>query len=95
MKNAETVSRENNNFFSFLIKNWDNLDQSQKHFLSKIWKVLTYKWQWQIFLNIPFLLWWLLDLTFIEIHQFDINLINSLNLPDWIISLIGFKPSNT
>ena len=76
---------------NIVIKNWENLDEKQKQTLSKIWKVLTYKWQLQILFNLPFLIWWALDVSFIQVHEFDMKLINYLNLPDWVSSMIGFN----
>tara|TARA_B100000212_G_C27349241_1_gene522836 strand:+ start:206 stop:478 length:273 start_codon:yes stop_codon:yes gene_type:complete len=73
-----------------LLQNWENLEESQKNNLIKIWKVLTYKWQLQILFNLPFLVWWLLDKNLETIHQFDLKLISYLNLPDWALSLVGF-----
>ena len=75
---------------NIILKNWEQLDPNQKETLLKIWKVLTYKWQFQILLNTPFLIYWLLDKQFDTVHQFNLNLITKLNLPDWLISLIGF-----
>tara|TARA_Y100001978_G_scaffold76806_1_gene68977 strand:- start:417 stop:683 length:267 start_codon:yes stop_codon:yes gene_type:complete len=75
---------------NIIIKNWENLDEKQKQTLSKIWKVLTYKWQLQILFNLPFLIWWTLDVTFLQVHKFDMKLISYLNLPDWVSSMIGF-----
>ena len=75
---------------NIIFKNWENLDPKQKETLLKIWKVLTYKWQFQILLNAPFLIYWLLDKQFDGVHQFNLNLLNKLNLPDWLLSLIGF-----
>ena len=76
---------------NIIFKNWENLDPKQKETLLKIWKVLTYKWQLQILFNLPFLLWWILDVNFITIHEFDMKLINYLNLPDWITSMMGLS----
>ena len=76
---------------NIILKNWQNLDETQKQTLLKIWKVLTYKWQWQIIFNLPFLLWWALDATFVNVHEFDMKLISYLNLPDWATSMIGFS----
>ena len=76
---------------NIIIKNWQNLDDQLKDPIIKIWKVLTYKWQLQILFNLPFLLWWFLDATFIEVHEFDVKLISYLNLPDWVTSMIGFS----
>ena len=74
-------------------KNWDELDENQKSLLTKIWKVLTYKWQLQILFNLPFLIWWALDKTFIQVHQFDLRLINYLNLPSWAQNILGLSQS--
>ena len=76
---------------NIILKNWQNLDEKQKQTLLKIWKVLTYKWQWQIIFNLPFLLWWVLDVSFIKVHELDIKLISYLNLPDWAASMMGFS----
>ena len=88
MNTPDTFTSKEKNI---IIKNWENLDEKQKKTLVKIWKVLTYKWQLQILFNLPFLLWWALDVTFIKIHDFDIKLISYLNLPDWATSMIGFS----
>ena len=74
-------------------KNWEELDENQKSTLNKIWKVITYKWQLQILFNLPFLIWWALDITFIQVHQFDLQLINYLNLPSWALSMMGLGQS--
>ena len=76
---------------NIIIKNWKNLDETQKQTLLKIWKVLTYKWKLQILFNLPFLIWWILDVTFINVHQFDMKLISYLNLPVWLTSMMGFS----
>ena len=94
MNNPKILNDEPNNFLNLIIKNWENLEESQKSVLIKIWKVITYKWQLQILFNLPFLFWWLLDVSFINIHNFDLKLISYLNLPDWILTLIGFGQSS-
>ena len=76
---------------NIIIKNWQNLDDKQKQTLLKIWKVLTYKWQLQILFNLPFLLWWALDVNFIKIHEFDMKLISYLNIPEWALSIMGLS----
>ena len=85
MNTPETLSNKN-----IIVKNWDNLDESTKNILIRVWKVLTYKWQLQILFNLPFLVWWLLDSRIEQIHQFDLKIISYLNLPEWTLSLIGF-----
>ena len=88
MNTPDTFTSKDKNI---IIKNWENLDETQKKTLLKIWKVLTYKWQLQILFNLPFLLWWALDASFIKVHEFDVKLISYLNLPDWVKSMIGFS----
>ena len=70
---------------------WSNLSDSQKAILKKIWTVLTYKWQWQIILNTPFLVIWILDQTIPAVHSFDMKLISSLPIPIAIKTLLGFS----
>ena len=88
MNTPDTFTSKEKNI---IIKNWENLDETQKQTLLKIWKVLTYKWQLQILFNLPFLIWWILDVTFIKVHEFDMKLISYLNLPEWATSMMGFN----
>ena len=90
MKNSETLSSKPNNFINLVISNWESLDESQKSVLIKIWKVLTYKWQLQILFNLPFLIWWVMDISIVKVHEFDLSLLTYLNLPDWALTMIGF-----
>ncbi len=70
---------------------WSNLNENQKSILKKIWSILTYKWQWQILLNAPFLVLWVLDQTIPAVHSFDIRLISSLPIPMIIKTYLGFS----
>ena len=90
MNTPDSLNSEQKNILYLVTKNWENLDNSQKVILTKIWKVLTYKWQLQILFNLPFLLWWALDKSFVKVHEFDATILNYLNLPDWALSFIGF-----
>ena len=90
MNTPESLNSESKNLFNQISKNWQNLDESQKSTLTKIWKVLTYKWQLQILLNLPFLVWWGLDHSIAEVHKFDSYVMNYLHIPNWALSLIGF-----
>ena len=69
---------------------WSNLSDSQQTILKKIWSILTYKWQWQIILNAPFLVVWILDQTIPAVHNFDMKLISTLPIPMVIKTLLGF-----
>ena len=86
-------SKNSRNLFYQINKNWEELDENQKFILNKIWKVITYKWQLQIIFNLPFLIWWALDITLIQVHQFDLKVINYLNLPSWAMSMMGLGQS--
>ena len=95
MNSPESLSSKPKNLLDLITQNWENLDESQKIVLNKIWKVLTYKWQLQILFNLPFLIWWLLDVYLVKVHEFDLKLLSYLNLPDWALSLIGFGQSSS
>ncbi len=90
MNTPESLNSNSNNLLNMISKNWENLDKSQKTTLTKIWKVLTYKWQLQILLNLPFLIWWGLDKSIAKVHEFDTNILSYLHLPEWALSFIGF-----
>ena len=70
---------------------WRNLSENQKSILKKIWSILTYKWQWQLILNAPFLVLWVLDQTIPAVHSFDMQLISSLPIPIVIKTYLGFS----
>ena len=95
MNSPESLNNEPKNLLNQITTNWERLDAPQKLVLTKIWKVLTYKWQLQILFNLPFLIWWLMDILIIKVHEFDLKLLSYLNLPDWALSLIGFGQSSS
>ena len=90
MNTQDSIKTESKNLLNLISKNWEELDESVKTNLKKIWRVLTYKWQLQILFNLPFLLWWTLDKSFTKVHEFDATILNYLNLPNWALSFIGF-----
>ena len=67
---------------------WSNLSHPQQSILTKFWQILTYKWQWQIALNSPFLIIWILDKNIPSVHQFDMQLLHSLPIPEWAYSFM-------
>ena len=83
------------NLFNLVLTNWESLDEPTKKVFIKIWKVLTYKWQLQILFNLPFLVWWIMDISIVKVHEFDLKLLSYLNLPDWLLSLMGFGQLST
>ena len=90
MNTPDSINTDSKNLLSLISKNWEELDEPLKSNLKKIWSVLTYKWQLQILFNLPFLLWWGLDKSFLKVHEFDSTILNYLNLPSWVLSFIGF-----
>ena len=90
MNTPDSINSDSKNLINLISTNRKNLDESQKSTLTKIWKVLTYKWQLQILFNLPFLLWWGLDKSISKVHEFDLYILNYLHLPPWALSLIGF-----
>ena len=70
---------------------WSKLSDKQQTILKKIWAILTYKWQWQIILNAPFLVVWVLDQTIPAVHSFDMQVISSLPIPMNIKTYLGFS----
>ena len=95
MNSPESLNVKPKNLLNLITTNWENLDESQKLVLTKIWKVLTYKWQLQILFNLPFLIWWLMDVSIIKVHEFDLKLLTYLNLPEWLLSLMSFGQLST
>ena len=95
MNTSQSLNKNPKNLLKLITNNWETLEESQKIALTKIWKVLTYKWQLQILLNLPFLIWWAMDFSILKVHEFDLKLLSYLNLPDWLLSLIGFGQSSS
>ena len=95
MNSPESLNNKSKNLFDLIISNWESLDESQKSVLIKIWKVLTYKWQLQILFNLPFLIWWVMDISIVKVHEFDLKLLSYLNLPDWALSMIGLGQASS
>ena len=95
MNSSESLKISRKNLINLIISNWQSLDESQKLVLIKLWKVLTYKWQLQILFNLPFLVWWLMDISIVKVHEYDLKILSYLNLPDWALSLIGFGQSSS
>ena len=72
---------------------WESLSDRQKKYSQKAWGVMTYKWRWQIAMNVPYLAIFLLDKTVPAVHQFDIALLASITsklpIPAFISSWMG------
>ncbi len=78
---------------TYALKRWSKLTARQKGWLKKTWSVITYKWRWQIAMNVPYLAIFALDRTIPAVHQFDMNLLASvtskLPIPELISKSIG------
>ena len=72
---------------------WEGLGESQKTFAKKAWGVITYKWRWQIAMNIPYLVIFALDKSIPAVHRFDMAVLASvtskLPIPSFISSWMG------
>ncbi len=77
------------------LENWTKLSDQQKAFVKRVWGLLTYKWRWQIAMNVPYLALFVLDRTFPAVHKFDLALVASITsrlpIPASISSLIGLS----
>ncbi len=77
----------------FAFSKWDSLTDLQKTYAKKAWGVITYKWRWQIAMNIPYLAIFLLDKTIPSVHKFDMALISTITsklpIPAFISSWMG------
>ncbi len=78
---------------SFGMNKWETFSDRQKALVKKAWSILTYKWRWQIAMNIPYLLIFSLDRTVPAVHEFDMALLSSIiskvPIPAFISSWIG------
>ena len=77
----------------FSEKKWEALTDRQKKYAKKSWAVMTYKWRWQIAMNIPYLAIFLLDRSVPAVHKFDIALLatitSKLPIPAFMSSWMG------
>ena len=77
----------------FAESKWENLTDPQRTYVKKAWGILTYKWRWQIAMNVPYLGIFLLDQTVPAVHQFDMVLLakitSKLPIPTFMSSLMG------
>ncbi len=74
---------------------WEGLTDGQRKLARKAWGVMTYKWRWQIAMNIPYLVMFTLDRTIPAVHQFDMAVLASITaklpIPSFISSFIGLS----
>ncbi|KZR82909.1 hypothetical protein PMIT1342_00560 [Prochlorococcus marinus str. MIT 1342] len=72
---------------------WERLTDPQKAYAKKAWGILTFKWRWQIAMNIPYLAIFILDRTIPAVHKFNMDLLSSLMaklpIPEFLTSMIA------
>ncbi len=77
----------------FAVRNWERLTDRQKNYAKKVWGVITYKWRWQIAMNVPYLAIFILDRSIPAVHQFDMALLATITskvpIPAFLSSWIG------
>ncbi len=77
----------------FAYAKWEGLTDRQKSFAKKGWGIITYKWRWQIAMNIPYLAIFVLDRTVPAVHNFDVALlslvVSKLPIPAFMSSWFG------
>ncbi len=90
---SQSGMRLNESIQQFAGSRWESLTDRQKTYAKKVWGVITYKWRWQIAMNIPYFAIFLLDRTIPAVHQFDMALLatitSKLPVPAFISSWIG------
>jgi len=74
---------------------WNRLSDQQQSIFKKVWSILTYKWRWQIAMNVPYLAIFILDRSVPAVHQLDMAILSSITsrlpLPETILSSIGLS----
>ncbi len=79
----------------FASRKWSGLSDSQQNLVKKAWGVITYKWRWQIAMNVPYLAIFILDRTIPAVHKFDMNLLETVTsyipIPAFISAWLGLS----
>ncbi len=65
-------------FLELVRARWNSLSTNQKSLTKKAWSILTYKWRWQIAMNIPYLVIFALDRTNSKVHEFNVSLLSMI-----------------
>ena len=82
-------------FQQYLLVKWEALPKRQQDYAKNAWGVITYKWRWQIALNIPYLVLFCLDRSIPAVHEFDLAVLSSITsklpIPQFITSAMGLS----
>ena len=74
---------------------WAKLTDQQKLYAKKAWGFITYKWRWQIAMNIPYLVIFALDRTVPAVHKFDLKVLtyitSKIPLPEFLSSFLSLN----
>ncbi len=82
-------------FQQYLILKLEEIPEKQQGFAKKTWGIITYKWRWQIAMNIPYLAIFALDTTVPAVHKFNMYLLatvtSKLPIPEFFATWIGLN----
>ena len=56
--------------------------------LQKAWKVITWRWRFQLAINAPFVLLWVADKAIPAVHAFDISVLTAHHA-EWLAPMMG------
>ena len=95
MQSTTIISKKTikDNLMQFFNQKWDNFGERQKKYAKKLWSIISYKWRWQIAMNIPYFMFFILDKTVPQIHEFDMALLatitSRLPIPTFVSGWFG------
>ena len=95
MQSDTIISRNTikNNLMQLFNQRWDKLGDRQKKYAKKIWSIISYKWRWQIAMNIPYLMIFILDKTVPQVHEFDMAVLATITsrfpIPTFVSAWFG------
>ena len=80
MQSTTIISKKTikDNLMQFFNQKWDNFGERQKKYAKKLWSIISYKWRWQIAMNIPYLMIFILDKTVPQVHEFDMAVLATI-----------------
>ena len=81
------------NLMKFFNHKWYKFGEKQRKYAKKLWSIISYKWRWQIAMNIPYLMIFILDKTVPQIHEFDMALLATITsrfpIPTFVSAWFG------
>ena len=81
------------NLMKFFNQKWDKFSEKQRKYAKKLWSIISYKWRWQIAMNIPYLMIFILDKTVPQVHEFDMAVLATITsrfpVPNFVSAWFG------